>query len=275
MAIGGRTGFGRDNMVQDAEGNDEIQALAGLLARAERVVALTGAGISTESGIPDFRSPGGLWTRGIKPITYEDFVASEELRLEDWRRRFRMNEDFAAAAPNAGHLGLVELMREGRLITLVTQNIDRLHQRSGIPAERLIEIHGNSSEGRCIDCRTPMPLSTVRARIDDGAAPRCACGGLVKAAIVSFGERIPDETMRRASEAAERADLFLVVGSSLQVQPAAALPMIAKRAGATLAIINRDVTPLDRFADLAVHRPIGAVFSALYPQLVSGASGSQ
>ena len=262
--------------MRDAEGNDEIQALRGLFDRSERIVVLSGAGISTESGIPDFRSPGGLWTRGIKPISYQDFVASEEARLEDWRRRFRMNEDFAAAEPNAGHRGLVELMREGRLLALITQNIDGLHQRAGIPAEQLIEIHGNSARGRCIDCGTPMALQAVRAEIEaTGAAPRCPCGGLVKAAIVSFGERIPDETLRRAGEASERADLFLVVGSSLQVQPAAALPLRAKRSGATLAIVNRDPTPLDRHADIVVQRLSGAVFSKLYPQLVTEPLGSQ
>ena len=211
--------------MRDAEGNEEIQALGRLIAQSDRIVALTGAGISTESGIPDFRSPGGLWTRGIKPITYQDFVASEEARLEDWRRRFRMNETFAAARPNAGHLALVQLMRDGRLHALITQNIDRLHQRSGIPGDRLIEIHGNSSEGRCLDCRAFMTLETVEDLIErTGASPRCQCGGLVKAAIISFGEQIPEATLRRAAELSEGADLFLVIGSSLQVQPAATLP---------------------------------------------------
>ncbi len=262
--------------MRDAEGNDEILLLRTLIERSERIVALTGAGISTESGIPDFRSPGGLLTRGIKPITYQDFVASEEARLEDWQRRFKMNENFSAAKPNAGHLGLVKLMQEGRLLALITQNIDGLHRRAGIPADRLIEIHGNSAEGRCLDCRAPMTLKTVGEIIDQTAAsPRCPCGGLVKAAIISFGERIPENMLRRANEVSERADLFLVVGSSLQVQPAAMLPLLAKRFGASLAIVNRDATPLDRLAEIAVHRPIGAVFSALYPQLVSKPFGNQ
>jgi NAD-dependent deacetylase len=268
--------FGAENMVRNAEGNEEIQSLGRLISQSERIVALTGAGISTESGIPDFRSPGGLWTRGIKPITYQDFVSSEEARLEDWRRRFRMNDTFAAARPNAGHLALVQLMREGRLHALVTQNIDRLHQRSGVPAERLIEIHGNSSEGRCVDCRSIMGLGTVREIIErTSASPRCSCGGLVKAAIISFGEQIPQTTLLRAAEVAEDADLFIVIGSSLQVQPAAALPLIAKRAGARLAIVNRDATPIDRFAEIKVHQPIGLVFSSLYPQLVSETFSSQ
>lgn len=256
--------------MRDAEGNDEIAALKRLILQSERIVALTGAGISTESGIPDFRSPGGLWTRGIKPITYQDFVASEEARLEDWRRRFRMNADFAAATPNAGHLGLARLAREGRLLALITQNIDGLHQRAGAPSDAVIEIHGNSTRGRCLDCRASMSLEEVRAIMDrTGASPRCECGGLVKAAIISFGERVPEDDMNRATEFAERADLFLAIGSSLQVQPAATLPVVAKRAGATFAVINRDATQLDRIADFAIHTPIGSFFSALYPQLVN------
>lgn len=256
--------------MQDVEGNDEFSVLADLIRGSGRIVALTGAGISTESGIPDFRSPGGLWTRGIKPITYQDFVASEEMRLEDWRRRFRMNADFAAAQPNAGHVALARLGGEGRLLGLVTQNIDRLHARAGVPPEMLIEIHGNSASGRCLDCRAPMALDVVQRIIDTtGTSPRCACGGLVKAAIVSFGERIPDDLLKRARALAAQADLFLVIGSSLQVQPAATLPLVAKQSGATLAIINRDVTPLDHVADFALHCPIGSFFSALYPQLVN------
>lgn len=255
--------------MRDAEGNEEIAALKRLILHSKRIVALTGAGISTESGIPDFRGPDGLWTRGVKPITYQDFVASEAARLEDWRRRFRMNADFAAAMPNAGHLGLARLAREGRLLALITQNIDGLHQRAGTPSDSIIEIHGNSTKGRCLDCRAVMPLETVRAIIEKTAAsPRCACGGLVKAAIISFGERVPDDEMSRATELAERADLFLAIGSSLQVQPAAMLPVVAKRAGATLAIINRDTTPLDRIAEFAIHAPIGPFFLALFPQLV-------
>lgn len=263
-------------MVQDAEGNDEVQALGALIGSSDRIVVLTGAGISTESGIPDFRSPGGLWTSGIRPITYQDFVASEEARLEDWRRRFRMNETFAAAQPNAGHRALVGILREGRLDTLITQNIDRLHQRAGMPEDRLVEIHGHSGEGRCLECQSVMTLEAVRDFIDRrGASPRCECGGLVKAAIVSFGETIPEAKLRRAADAAGRADLFLVIGSSLQVQPAARLPLIAKRSGAKLAIVNREETPLDAFAEVRVRKGIGEVFSSLYPQLVSEAFSSR
>lgn len=254
-------------MPSGASGNEEISALRDLIAAARSVVALTGAGISTESGIPDFRSPGGIWAQ-MRPITFQDFVASEELRLEDWRRRFRMNESFARAEPNAGHRGLALMAGEGSLRTLITQNIDGLHQRAGFPAARLVEIHGNVSYGRCLQCGTTMPLDAAREFIDTtGTSPRCGCGGLVKAAIVSFGERMPEEAMRRASEAAAVADLFLVAGSSLQVQPAASLPLMAVRSGARLVIMNRDETPLDDTADLVIRDSIGATFINLYPQL--------
>ena len=253
-------------MADGAEGNGEIPVFRALVAGAGRIVVLTGAGISTESGIPDFRSPGGLWSR-MRPITYQEFVASEEARLEEWRRRFRMNATFASAEPNEGHRGLVRLMEAGKLLGLITQNIDGLHQRAGLPSERVIEIHGNSTRAHCLDCRTPMTLEDVRDAIDaTGRSPRCECGGLVKAAIVSFGERIPEAAMAKATALAESADLFLVVGSSLLVQPAASLPLVAKRSGATLAILNRDSTPLDSHADFMLQAPIGEVFSTLYPQ---------
>ncbi|SER45966.1 NAD-dependent deacetylase [Faunimonas pinastri] len=239
-----------------------------MIDAAQSIVAFTGAGISTESGIPDFRSPGGMWSR-LKPITYGEFVASEEARLEDWRRRFVMNEDFARARPNAGHLALASLLAAGRDIRIITQNIDGLHTRSGFPADRLIELHGNSTYGRCLDCETRMELAAVRAAIDDtGASPRCpVCGGLVKAAVVSFGEAMPREGMNRAVEWSRRADLFMVIGSSLVVQPAATLPVIARQGGAELAIVNRDPTPLDGEADLLLRGSIGAIFERI------GASG--
>jgi NAD-dependent deacetylase len=258
-------------MQLDLSGNGEVAALGRLIGAARRIVALTGAGISTESGIPDFRSPGGLWTR-IKPITFQEFVASEDARLEDWRRRFVMNEKLAAAEPNAGHYGLVKLAEEGRLVAVVTQNIDGLHQRAGLAEGQLIEIHGNSTRGRCVDCRAAMTLADARRIIDDtGASPRCDCGGLVKAAVISFGERVPSDDLERAGRLAERAELFLVIGSSLQVQPAAMLPLVAKRAGASLAIVNRQETPLDAHADVIVREGIGSVFATFFPQLVNSA----
>ncbi len=250
-------------------GNDEIDRLRGLIEAARRIVALTGAGISTESGIPDFRGPGGTWSR-IKPITYDEFVASEAARLEDWQRRFVMNENFARATPNDGHVGVARLWADGRLKAVITQNIDGLHQRAGLPAECLIEIHGNATHGRCLDCESDMDLAAARRMIEaTAAAPRCACGGLVKAAIISFGQRMPEVAMQQACEHAAAADLFMVIGSSLQVRPAATLPLIAKRAGARLVIINAEATPLDGVADLLVRERIGAVFRSLCSQTVN------
>ena len=249
--------------------DEDIAALRRLIETCERIVALTGAGISTESGIPDFRSPGGIWTR-MKPITYGEFLASEEARLEDWRRRFVMNANFAEARPNAGHRGLTRMAEKGRLAAVITQNIDGLHQRAGLPADRLIEIHGNGTRGHCLQCGTAMALSEARRLIETtGTSPRCGCGGLVKAAIISFGQPMPAAEMGAATRLAQEADLFLVIGSSLQVRPAATLPLIARRAGAALAIINRDETPLDPVADVLVRQPIGSVFRMLDPQLVN------
>ena len=252
-----------------APGNDEIDGLRRLIDGSERIVALTGAGISTESGIPDFRGPGGTWSR-IRPITFDEFVASEEARMEDWRRRFAMNENFAKAEPNAGHFGLVQLCREGRLGALVTQNIDGLHGRAGFPPDRLIEIHGNATHGLCLDCGAEMALAAIRERIGaTGRSPRCSCGGLVKAAIISFGQAMPERELRSACEHARSADLFMAIGTSLQVRPAATLPVFAKEAGAALVIINGEPTPLDRIADLVIRQRIGAVFRTLYPQTVN------
>jgi len=254
-------------MAEATQGNGAIAALRRAIDESERIVALTGAGISTESGIPDFRSPGGTWQR-MKPITFGEFVASESARMEDWRRRFLMNESFARAEPNAGHFGLARMAQAGRLRAVVTQNIDGLHQRAGLAPDILIELHGNATHGRCLDCGTPMSLFEVREVIDRSAAsPRCTCGGLVKAAIISFGERMPAEALGRASNLAAEADLFLVFGSSLVVQPANALPVIAKRAGAQLVIVNREPTPVDSAADFCVREPIGAVCSALFPEI--------
>ncbi len=258
-----------EHMEAAGAGNAKIAALGRLFATSRRIVALTGAGISTESGIPDFRSPGGLWSR-VKPITFQEFVASEQARLEDWRRRFAMNADFARAEPNAGHRFVAWLGSEGKLRAVITQNIDGLHQRAGLPAELLIEIHGSATHGRCLSCGETMALAEVRRRIDaTEAAPRCRCGGLVKAAVISFGERMPEEAMRRAAEHAGKADLFMVIGSSLQVEPAASLPLMARRAGARLVILNRDPTPLDDAAELVIRASIGEAIRAAYPQLVN------
>ena len=250
------------NVVEDPREGGHI--LAETVGEARCAVVFTGAGISTESGIPDFRSPNGIWSK-IKPIYYDEFVSSETARLEDWRRRFHFRDEFRAAEPNVAHRAIARMIAEGRANAVITQNIDGLHQRAGVPENRLIEIHGNATYATCLECGRRHELDTIEDTLTrTGHSPRCsACGGLVKAAVISFGQAMPTREMIRAEHAIEEADLFIAVGSSLQVQPAASLPMAAKYQGARLIIVNRDPTPLDGIADHVLRGSIGEVFSAL------------
>jgi NAD-dependent protein deacetylase/lipoamidase len=232
-----------------------------MVRAASMVVPFTGAGISTECGIPDFRSPGGLWTRN-RPIPFDEFLASQEARNESWRRRFAMGEQFGEARPGRGHRALASLYRAGKVPAVVTQNIDNLHQASGIAPEHVVELHGNTSYGLCLDCAKRYELSWVRRRMDqaNGCAPDCpSCGGFIKTATISFGQAMPDAAMQRAEELALRCDLFAAIGSSLVVWPAAGFPLMAKRNGARLIIINREPTEFDEIADLVVRQDIGTV----------------
>jgi NAD-dependent protein deacetylase/lipoamidase len=244
----------------------EIAELARAIARARRAVVFTGAGISTESGIPDFRSPGGIWTR-MAPIDFSDFLASEEARRETWRRRFAMEETFRAAAPNRGHRAVAELVRRGTAAAVITQNIDGLHQASGIPDEQVVELHGNTTYAHCLDCKARYELDALRTAFErDETAPICGdCGGYVKTATISFGQAMPLDAMRRAELETRAADLFIVAGSSLVVYPAAGFPELAKHNGATLVIINREPTGLDTIADLVLNRPIGETLGTAVP----------
>jgi NAD-dependent protein deacetylase/lipoamidase len=241
----------------------DVAELAELIAQARRAVVFTGAGISTESGIPDFRSPGGIWTK-MAPIDFADFLASEEARRETWRRRFAMEETFGAAAPNRGHRAVAELVRRGTAAAVITQNIDGLHQASGISEDQVIELHGNTTYAHCLDCAQRYELAALRIAFErDEFAPLCeACGGFVKTATISFGQAMPPLPMRRAQTETLAADLFIVAGSSLVVYPAAAFPELAKRNGAALVIVNREPTGLDQIADLVLHRPIGETLGA-------------
>jgi len=241
----------------------QITELARLIAQARRAVVFTGAGISTESGIPDFRSPGGIWTR-MAPIDFADFLASEEARRETWRRRFAMEETFRAAVPNRGHRAVAELVRRGQAAVVITQNIDGLHQASGIAAERVVELHGNTTYAHCLDCVRRYELDALRREFERAEnAPLCdSCGGFVKTATISFGQAMPAAAMRRAETETIAADLFIVAGSSLVVYPAAAFPELAKRHGAALVIVNREPTGLDAIADLVLRRAIGETLGA-------------
>jgi NAD-dependent deacetylase len=235
-----------------------VEQLGDMIAAARTIVPFTGAGISTECGIPDFRSPGGLWTRN-HPIPFDEFVASQDARDESWRRRFAMEETFAAAKPGRGHRALASLYRAGKVPAVITQNIDNLHQASGFAAEHVVELHGNTTYARCIGCGQIYQLDWVRRQFEaDGAAPRCTvCDEPVKAATVSFGQSMPEDAMQRAGELSQACDLFIAIGSSLVVWPAAGFPMMAKHCGAKLVIINREPTDQDDIADLVLPYDIG------------------
>ncbi len=206
--------------------NGGRQTLSGLIEQSRQCVFFTGAGMSTESGIPDFRSPGEIWSR-MDPIEFDEFVADEATRLEDWRRRFEMNEQFTAAKPNSGHRTVAALAGRGKVAAVITQNIDGLHQRAGCAPEMVIELHGNATYGACLNCGSRHELDEVRAIIDrSGSSPRCdSCGDLVKSAVINFGQAMPVEAMEGALEFSESCDLFIVVGSSFG-RPASRFPTV-------------------------------------------------
>jgi NAD-dependent deacetylase len=235
-----------------------VEELARRIAEARRIVAFTGAGISTESGIPDFRSPGGIWTR-YRPIEFSDFLASEAMRRESWRRKFATSETLQRAMPNAGHRALARLFERGQMTAIITQNVDGLHQASGVPADKVIELHGNSTFAACLDCGRRHELDWVRNIFaDNETLPECtACGGILKTATISFGQAMPEAEMARAHAAALDADLMIALGSSLVVYPAAGFPILAKRNGAAYVIVNREPTEQDEIADLVIHAEIG------------------
>lgn len=243
-----------------------MERAAALLRAARRVTVLSGAGISTESGIPDFRGPQGTWRRyDPDDFTYERFISMPEVRRRYWEWVRQVGPLFERAAPNAGHRAIAALWEQGRLEAIVTQNVDGLHQRAGVPHDRVIEIHGNGSRWRCLSCGARYDRAELLARAAVGeAVPECdRCGGVLKSGSVMFGEPIPHEALRAARAAAERCDCFLAVGSSLVVHPAAALPSQAKRAGAVLLIVNREPTPLDGLADAVVRGSAGAILPRL------------
>jgi len=238
-----------------------VARLRAIVAEASTIVPFTGAGISTECGIPDFRSPGGLWTKHA-PIPFDDFLANQEARNESWRRRFAMTAQFGSALPGRGHRALASLYRAGKVPAVITQNIDNLHQASGIAPEHVVELHGNTTYAACLDCAARYELAWVRERMEagNGCAPDCpTCGGFIKTATISFGQAMPDAAMRHAEALALGCDVFMAIGSSLVVWPAAGFPLTAKRNGAHLVIMNREPTEFDVVADLVVRQDIGTV----------------
>lgn len=233
-----------------------------LLREAPRWGALTGAGISTESGIPDFRSPGGIWTK-VEPVDFQKFLNSATARNEYWRQKAEQHRDFAGAEPNAGHAVLARWEARGRLQGVVTQNIDELHQQAG--SRRVIELHGTARRVTCLSCRAGWPVEQALVWYErDGAAPACpVCGGWLKHATISFGQRLDPGTLQAAAELLTECDLVLALGSSLVVQPAAGLPGLAQSHGARLVIINNQPTPLDGQAEAVVQAPLGATLEEL------------
>lgn len=247
--------------------SDATARAAGLLAAARSVVFLTGAGISTESGIPDFRSPGGLWSRyDPRKLTFDLFCAREETRRDYWKLATESYPVLRDAEPNAAHRAIVAVEKAGRLSRLVTQNIDGLHLKAGSSRDKIIEIHGSSLRATCIDCgvehdREALHRALVAGEIE---VPRCtACGGRVKPATISFGQSMPERETAEAFAAAEACDLFIVVGSSLVVYPAASLPEVAVRAGAALVIVNNEATPMDSLAEVLLRGAAGESMSLL------------
>ena len=247
----------------ETDSDPAIDRLRKMLERCRHGVVFTGAGVSTESGIPDYRSPGGVWDK-FKPVEFHDFLASEEMRREYWRRKFATHDVVAGAEPNRGHRAIAALVGRGRVISVITQNVDGLHQKSGVPEDRVIELHGNTTYARCLECAERHEIVPLRVRfLADGTLPVCRrCGGIVKTATISFGQAMPEDEMRRAEKETRASDLFLAIGTSLVVYPAAAFPMLAKDNGARLVILNRDPTDFDRFADLVIKHEIGPALGA-------------
>ena len=245
---------------------DEAQSeLARLFNRARRVTGFTGAGVSTECGIPDFRSPGSPWLRN-RPIDFDLFLSDPLMREEAWRRKFAMDDIYAGAGPGRGHRAFAKLIADGKMGAVITQNIDGLHQAAGAPAHKVIELHGNGTYAKCLSCGRRYELAEVRREFErTGAAPGCVCGGAIKSATISFGQAMPENEVRRAHDETDSCDLFLAVGSSLVVHPAAGFPALAKRRGATLAIINREETPLDDIADFVLRGDIGTILEPFVP----------
>jgi len=234
-----------------------------MLAESKRAVVFTGAGVSTESGIPDFRSPGGLWTR-YQPIDFSEFISSEEARRETWRRKIAVDETVSRAEPNRGHRAIAHLVATGKVSSVITQNIDGLHQRAGVPDEKVIELHGNGTYAACLECAKRYALADAFAAFKAAEEPPvCDCGGFIKSATISFGQPMPFEPMRRAQVESTSCDLFLAIGSSLVVYPAASFPAVAKKNRSRLVILNRDSTDLDYLADLVLNLEIGPTLGAV------------
>ena len=235
---------------------------------SNNIVIFTGAGISTESGIPDFRSPGGIWTK-MQPIMFQDFMSSEESQIESWKRKFVIDQDMKIAKPNIGHKVLAELYAANKVSYVLTQNIDNLHHDSGISPDKIIELHGNSTYAKCLDCEKRYELDYIKKFLEGKKnnytqSPKClVCNGIIKSATISFGQPMPEKEMKIAEEASINCDLFIAIGSSLKVYPAAGLLILARNNGAKLVILNREPTDLDSIANEVINKEIGETLEHL------------
>jgi len=246
---------------------EQISQIAACIKAGGKNIVFTGAGISTESGIPDYRSQGGIWDR-FRPVYFDEFMSSRESREEYWRRWVELYLGLLAAEPNPAHLALAQLCNAGLLEAVITQNVDNLHQESGISPEKVIELHGNTRRIRCMHCCELVPTNDVWQRLNDGdAAPECSCGGYLKPDTISFGQSMPATEVKRATELSSTCDFFLVVGSTLLVQPAAHMPFFAKNHGAFLAIVNLSETPCDDISDALIQEEAGKVLPAIVKRL--------
>lgn len=246
---------------------EKVEKLASFVDGSSKTVVFTGAGISTESGIPDFRSPGGVWSR-YKPVYYDEFMSSHDARKRYWAMKKEFFAGMKAAVPNAAHKAVAGLYEMGRLSGLITQNIDGLHQDAGVPEEFCIELHGTNRSVECQTCGARQPAEGVQARLEAGEeVPQCECGGWLKPATISFGQQLKQDDLSRAFALSSDCDLFIVIGSSLVVYPAASMPDAAVRSGAKLVIINRDETPFDSVAAIVVHETAGEFLPAVVEKL--------
>lgn len=245
---------------------EKIREVAELINGAEKVVVFVGAGLSTESGIPDFRSPGGVWDKyDPEDFYFQNFISSKSSREKYWRMATEMYDAMKDAKPNQGHFAIAELEKIGKLDCLITQNIDGLHFKAGNSEEKVLELHGTAMHVACLSCGKRYERDAIQERVEKGDMdPRCdSCSGLLKPATISFGQSMPERETAEAYKRSAACDLFIVIGSSLVVHPAAQMPVVAKRAGAKLVIVNRDETVCDNLADIVINGPAGQVMAAI------------
>lgn len=245
---------------------EKINEVARLILDSKEIVVFVGAGLSTESGIPDFRSPGGVWDKyDPEDFYFQNFLSSESSREKYWQMATEMYEAMKDARPNAGHFAIAELEKLGKLDCLITQNIDGLHFKAGNSEEKVLELHGTAMHVACLTCQKRYERASIQERVSRGdRAPRCdSCGGLLKPATISFGQSMPEWETAEAYRRSAACDLFIVIGSSLVVHPAAQMPVVAKRAGAKLVIVNRDETACDDIADIIVNGQAGQVMEEI------------